>query len=48
MGIAESGQCTCLAWYEWWALNRMAHSQEFSPVSSLGSQVAQMYGWWRR
>ena len=26
----------------WWALNQMAHSHEFSLVSSLGSQVAQM------
>ena len=26
----------------WWALNQMAYLQEFSPVISRGSQVAQM------
>ena len=33
-----SGPCPPLRW----ALNQTAHSHEFSPVSSLGSQVAQM------
>ena len=31
-----------LAQFWWWALNQTAHSHEFSPVSSRGSQVAQV------
>ena len=31
-----------LGQFWWWALNQTVHSHEFSPVSSLGSQVAQM------
>ena len=38
--LSEAGGPLVRSW--WWALNQMAHSQEFSPVSNLGSQVVQM------
>ena len=40
--LAWSKSLGSLAQFSWWALNHAAHSQEFSPVSRRGREVAQI------